>query len=173
MRSNNIFSFVLYFFLFVIFQILIFKNLALYNYALCFIYIGFILLMPFDIPPILLITVSFILGIIIDIFYDTLGIHAGACVLIAYMRPYIINLLTPKGGYDKGTEISISAQGFQWMITYAGIMIFAHHFTLFVFEVWGIKLFFSLLLKTLASTLFTLIIFILFQYLFQSPKGYK
>jgi hypothetical protein len=173
MRSNNIISFFLYFLLFLAFQILIFKNLSLYDYALCFIYVGFILLLPFDIDHMLLILVSFLLGIMIDIFYDTLGIHAGSCALVAYMRPYIINVFTPKGGYDKGAEVSIGAQGFQWMILYGGLMIFIHHFVLFLFEAWSLKLFFSLLAKTLISSFFTLIVFILFQYLFQSPKGYK
>lgn len=174
MRStSNILSLILHFLLFLGFQILIFKNLALYNYALCFIYVGFILLLPFDIPPLLLLLLAFFLGIIIDIFYDTLGIHAASCVLIAYMRPYIINVLTPKGGYDKGTEVSIFSLGFQWVFTYAAILIFIHHFTLFLIEIWAIKLIFPLLLKSLASSAFTLIVFTLFQYLFQSSRNYK
>lgn len=173
MRSSNILSFFFYFLLFLLFQILFFKNLSLFNYALCFIYVGFILLLPFGIAPLPLIIISFLLGITVDIFYDTLGIHAGASVLVAYMRPYIINVLTPKGGYDKGTEVSISAQGVEWMITYAGILIFIHHFALFLLEIWGLELFFPLMAKTLASTFFTLIVFTLFQYLFQSSRRYK
>jgi hypothetical protein len=174
MRStSNILSLILHFLLFLGLQVLIFKNLALYNYALCFIYIGFILLLPFDIPSLLLLLLAFFLGIIIDIFYDTLGIHAASCVLIAYMRPHIINLLTPKGGYDKGTEVSIFSLGFKWIFTYAVILIFIHHLTLFLIEIWGVKLIGPLLIKTTASAAFTLIVFTLFQYLFQSSRSYK
>ena len=173
MRSNSIPAFIFFFILFLSFQILLFKNLDLFNFALCFIYIGFLLLLPFDISHILLITLAFILGITVDIFYDTLGIHAASCVLIAYMRPYIINILTPKGGYDKVSEVSTSSMGFQWLFTYSAILIVIHHFTLFVLEMWGIKLFFPLLAKTLASSLFTLTVFTLFQYLFQSSRNYK
>jgi hypothetical protein len=173
MRSPNIIAFVFYYFVFLVFQILLFKNLSLFNYALCFIYVGFILLLPFSISHLLLIVISFLVGISIDIFYDTLGIHAASCVLIAYVRPYIINVLTPKGGYDKGTEVSVAAQGFQWMIIYSSVLIFIHHLTLFVLEVWGVKLFFTLITKTMASTLFTVVVFTLFQYLFQSPRNYK
>lgn len=173
MRSNNIVAQILYFFFFLAIQILIFKNLALFNFALCFIYVGYLLLLPFDMPSILLITLAFLMGLVVDIFYDTLGIHAASCVLVAYIRPYIINVLTPRGGYDKGMEVSVSALGFQWVLIYALILILIHHLTLFILGLWGLKLFFHLLAKTLASTAFTLFVFTLFQYLFQSPRNYK
>jgi rod shape-determining protein MreD len=130
-------------------------------------------LLPFDVPHILQITIGFFLGITVDIFYDTLGIHAASCVLIGYMRPYIINILTPKGGYDKVSEVSVITMGFQWIFTYAAIIILIHHFTLFVLEMWGIKLILPLVSKTLASSLFTLTVFTLFQYLFQPARNYK
>lgn len=170
MRGNNILTQAAYFFLFMGMHILIFKNLSLFNYAPCFIYVGFILLLPFSTPPILLISLAFISGLIIDIFYDTIGINAAACVLVAYIRPYIINLLTPKGGYDKGVDVTVQTLGFQWLVSYAAIIIFIHHLTLFILELWGIKLFFNLLGKTVVSTLFTLFVFILFQYLLLKPR---
>lgn len=173
MRNNYVLSSIFYFLLFLFSQILLFKNLALFNNALCFIYIGFILLLPFNTNHLLLMIMAGVLGVIIDIFYDTLGIHASACVLVAYIRPYIINILTPKGGYDKGADVSISAQGFQWMMAYAVILIFIHHLTLFILEIWGGRLFLPLIIKTLASTIFTLIVFTLLQYLFQPTKSYK
>jgi hypothetical protein len=129
--------------------------------------------MPFDTPPIIVITLAFITGLTVDIFYSTLGIHAASCVLIAYVRPYIINVLTPKGGYDKSSEVSVGALGFQWVMSYSIVLIFIHHFTLFILELWGMKMFFHLLGKTLASTVFTLFVFTLFQYLFQSSRSYK
>jgi hypothetical protein len=170
MRSSNIISQVLYFFLFLGFQILIFKNLALFEFAPCFIYIGFILLMPFDTPPLLLITLGFLTGVIVDAFYGTWGINAASSVLVGYIRPYIINVMTPKGGYDKGTEVSVAGLGFNWVMTYSAILIFIHHLTLFILEAWGLKVFFHLIGKTLASTIFTLFVFTLLQYLFQTPR---
>ncbi|MBX9851665.1 MAG: Rod shape-determining protein MreD [Cytophagaceae bacterium] len=130
-------------------------------------------MLPFETPALLLLFIAFLLGMTIDIFYDTLGIHAAASVLIAYIRPYIINILTPKGGYDKGTTVSIPSLGFQWMTMYAGVMIFIHHLTLFILELWGVKLFFELIGKSLASGIFTLMVFTLFQYLFLGNKYYK
>jgi hypothetical protein len=89
------------------------------------------------------------------------------------MRPHIINILTPRGGYDTGTEISLSSLGFQWLVTYASLLIVIHHLALFFLESWGFNIFFFTLLKAICSSLFTLIVFLLFQYVFYSPRGYK
>jgi hypothetical protein len=113
---------------------------------------------------------AFFFGLSIDLFYDTMGIHAASTVLIAYMRSYIINFLTPRGGYDASTEISIPALGFQWFVVYAIVMIFIHHLFLFLIESWGLGVFFRMIGKTIMSTLFTLFVFILFQYLFYPSK---
>jgi hypothetical protein len=102
-----------------------------------------------------------------------LGIHTAACVLVAFLRPHIINILTPRGGYDAGTQISFSSLGFQWLVTYASLLILIHHLALFFLESWGFHIFFFTLLKAISSALFTLVVFLLFQYLFYSPKRSK
>ena len=170
MRSRNIVLLVVYFLIFLGSQILIFRNVVLFNFAFCFIYIGFILLIPLEVPILLLLSLAFFFGLSIDLFYDTMGIHAAATVLIAYMRSYIINFLTPRGGYDTSTEISIPALGFQWFVVYEIVMIFIHHLFLFLIESWGLGVFFRMIGKTIMSTLLTLFVFILFQYLFYPSK---
>ena len=151
-------------------QILIFRNIALFNFAFCFVYVGFILLIPIEFPTLLTIILAFAFGFSIDIFYDTIGIHMASCVFIAYIRPYVINFLTPRGGYDANTDISVSYMGFQWFLTYAAILVFIHHFILFFIESWGFGLVFRMLAKTILSTGFTLFVVILFQYLFSPAK---
>lgn len=170
MRANQIISVILYFFLFLGMQILIFRNVVFFNTAFCFIYIGFILMLPLEIPPLLAMAIAFVFGVNIDIFYSTIGIHAASSVLIAYMRPYIVNALTPAGGYDASVEISVSSLGVRWIVTYAFVLIFIHHFALFSIEAWGFALFSNILVKAIFSTLFTLTVFILFQYLFNSGR---
>jgi hypothetical protein len=173
MNTRNIVYNLLYFLVFFLLQIFLFQNISLSSYAFCFIYIGFILTLPVEMSKLLLMVIGMGTGLIIDIFYNTLGIHTAACVLIAYMKPHIINILTPRGGYDAGAELSISSLGFQWVFTYAAILIFIHHLALFFLESWGFNDFFFTLLKALASSLFTLTVFILFQYLRYSPRSYK
>ncbi|HEY8401955.1 MAG TPA: hypothetical protein VIK89_11870 [Cytophagaceae bacterium] len=173
MRSRTITLNIVYFVVFFLFQILIFRNAVLFNYSFCFIYIGAILLLPFETPHLLLMAAAFVLGFTVDIFYDTMGIHMAASVFMAYMRPYIVNFLTPKGGYDLSTEVTIHSLGIQWFLSYAGILVVIHHFALFVLESWGINVFFRLLAKTIFSSIFTLLVLTLFQYLFHSPRRYK
>jgi hypothetical protein len=173
MNTRNIIFNLFYFLMFFLLQILLFQNISLSSYAFCFIYVGFLLTLPIEMSKLLLMVIGMATGLMIDIFYNTLGIHTAACVLIAYMKPHIINILTPRGGYDAGAQLSISSLGFQWVFTYAAILIFIHHLALFFLESWGFNAFFFTFLKALCSTLFTLSVFILFQYLIYSPRKSK
>jgi len=161
----------LYFLLFLALQVIFFLNLSFANYAFCFIYIGFLLLLPVEIPPLTLLILSFFLGLSIDVFYNTLGIHTAACVLIGYIRPYLINFLTPRGGYDEGAELTVFSLGFPWLAAYASILVVVHHITLFMIEAWEFDTFFLTLLKALCSALFTLVVYFLLQYLVFSRQS--
>ena len=165
MRPGNIISYILYFILFFLLQIIFFRNVILFDYALCFVYIGYILILPIDIKPIPLMLIAFGFGIVMDSFFDTVGINAFVCVLVAFIRPYILKALTPGGGYDAMTEISISYMGFVWFIKYAALLVFIHHFVFFFIEAWNIKYFLDVLIRTVLSSSFTLSMIVLLQYL--------
>src|SRR5690606_32867240 len=81
-------------------QILLLKNLALFGVAFCFIYLLAILSFPITMRSFALILISFCLGLLIDVFYDTLGLHAAAVTLVAFLRPYWLKAIGPNGGYD-------------------------------------------------------------------------
>lgn len=172
MKPGNILSYVGYFFLFFILQIIFFRNVILFEHALCFIYIGYVLMLPIDIKPIPLILIAFGFGLLMDSFFDTIGINAFVCVFVAYVRPYILKTLTPGGGYDAMTEISISYMGFVWFVKYAALTIFIHHFIFFTLEAWDLSLFFTIMLRSFLSTLFTLFVLVLLQYLIKRTDNY-
>jgi hypothetical protein len=165
MKPGNIISYILYFILFFLLQIIFFRNVILFDYALCFIYIGYILTLPIDIKPIPLMLIAFGFGLLMDSFFDTVGINAFVCVLIAFIRPYILKTLTPGGGYDTLTEISISYMGFVWFIKYAALLVFIHHFVFFFIEAWNVKYFLDVLIRSVLSSIFTLLMIVLLQYL--------
>ncbi len=171
MTGRTIVFNVIYFLLFLALQVIFFLNLSLANYAFCFVYIGFLLLLPVETPPLLLLLLSFLLGFSVDIFYNTLGIHTAACVLIGFMRPYVINFLTPRGGYDEGAELTVYSLGFRWLAIYAAVLAIIHHLTLFMIEAWEFSIFFHTLFKALCSALFTLVVYFLFQYLAFSRRS--
>ena len=101
MSSKVLISVIASFFLYVLFQVLLLKNFILFDTAFCFLYVAFILLLPLEIGPLTLMTLAFVVGFIIDLFYDSIGINAAACVFIAFLRPYWMKIITPRGGYEE------------------------------------------------------------------------
>jgi rod shape-determining protein MreD len=149
----------------VLLQVLILNNIELSGFINPYFYIMFILLLPFETPKWLLLVSSFALGLSIDLFSHTLGMHAFACVLVAYIRPYLLKVIAPREGYDAGTTPGVKNFGLDWFMKYAVILVFAHHFTLFFIETFKFHQFFATLLRVILSSIFTLIIIFLSQLL--------
>ncbi|MFM8742693.1 MAG: Rod shape-determining protein MreD [Cytophagales bacterium] len=153
------------FFAYVLAQVLVLQNLVLFNTAFCFLYIFFILLLPKELNTILLMLIGLVLGFSIDVFYNSLGLHALSLVLMAYLRNYWLAAITPQGGYDVGVPPTLSAYGLQWFLVYTFPLIFVHHFVVFFVEAAGFHLFWYTMLKVMMSLLFTLTIALILQYL--------
>jgi len=166
MSNRGIIFQVLAFVLYIVAQVTIFRNLALVNVSFCFIYLGFILLLPIDIDRMLLLFLGFISGLIVDLFYDSIGIHTAASVMLTFLRPYWINSLTPQGGYNIGISPSLRHMPFVWFTSYLIPIILIHHFAIFYIETGGFSMFFFTLVKVLSSVVFTYIVLILVQLLF-------
>lgn len=152
-------------------QALILNNIHLHVFVNPYIYPVFILLLPFRISAPLLMLLGFAMGLSIDIFTSTAGIHAAATVFIAFVRPYIIRLLTPKGGYDIDDQPSIKYMGLRWFLIYVLILIVLHHVVLFAIEIFDITLLIHMLLKVILSSLFSFVLIIMYEYLFKVKLG--
>jgi rod shape-determining protein MreD len=151
-------------------QVMLLKNFVLFNTAFCFLYVMFILLLPIETNTLALMVMGFLLGFLIDIFYDSLGIHASSLVLIAFLRNYYLNAITPQGGYDAGVAPNLAANGILWFLVYTVPLIFLHHFALFFVEAGGFSIFWYTMLKVIASLMFTLTVTLLVQYLFAERR---
>jgi hypothetical protein len=162
MNRAGIFN-VVYFFLYVIAQVLLFKRLVLFNTSFCFLYVAFILLLPVETNNLLLMVLAFVLGFTIDIFYDSLGIHALALVTVAYLRNYWLSSITPQGGYDAGSTPALT-NGVQWFLVYTVPLVFVHLALLFFIEAGGFGLFWFTMLKIMASLLFTVSVILMLQF---------
>lgn len=159
--SRLIFINVLRFIALVFIQVFLLKNISVYDLSTPFLYILFILLLPFNTPNPLLFGLAFVLGITIDAFYNTPGLHTAACVLLAYVRIIFINLTVQKEGFDNEPEPTLGNMGFRWFFTYTIILTLFHHFLLFnleVFRITEIQYTFSRLLLSAAFTVFLIII---------------
>ena len=145
-------------------QLLIFNSIQFSGYINPYIYVLFILLLPFETPKWLLLITAFFLGFIMDIFSNTPGMHTAATVFMAFLRPYVLNLISPRDGYESGTFPRIFYYGVNWFTRYAFILILAHHFVLFYIEIFRFGNFFSTFLRVLLSTVFSLIFIVLSQF---------
>ena len=76
------------FFIYLFYQVLILKNIVLFNTAFCFLYVAYLFFLPVESNPLVLMAAGFLMGFVIDMFYDSLGLHAFACVLVMYVRNY-------------------------------------------------------------------------------------
>jgi hypothetical protein len=167
---NAIIRNIIRFIILILVQVLIIDNMELGRFINPFIYVLFIVLLPFETPNWLLLISGFILGISIDMFNDTAGMHAAACVFMAYIRPGILKLFSPREGYEIGTQPTIQHLGVPWFVSYSAILILLHHLVLFYIEIFRFSEFFSTFFRVIVSSLFTLILVVLSQYLFYRKK---
>ena len=152
------------FIILVLLQIFIFNNIQLSGYINPYFYILFILLLPFETPGWIMLFLSFLLGFSIDIFSQTLGIHASASVFMAFCRPSVLRMIAPRDSYEPGTFPRIYFYGFSWFFKYTSILVFIHHMFLFYIEVFTISDFFLTLLRVILSSTFTITLIVISQY---------
>ena len=168
---NEVIKNILRFIFLVFFQVLILNNIQLSGYLNPFLYVLFILMQPFETPKWLVLILAFVLGISIDMFSNTGGLHAAASVFMAFLREPILKLIAPRDGYDVVQKPTIQQFGFGWFFSYAGILVFIHHFFLFYLEVFHFANFFSTFFRVILSSFFTLTLIFISQFFFSNPKS--
>tara|TARA_B110000467_G_C18213569_1_gene418896 strand:- start:128 stop:646 length:519 start_codon:yes stop_codon:yes gene_type:complete len=164
--SKSIVKHTIRFFILLLTQVLVLNNVLFLGYINPYIYILFIMLLPFDSPRWLLLILAFSLGICVDAFQDSMGLHAFACVLIAYFRTPILHFLLPQLKNKKQTNLEFSLQefGLQRALIYTGSMVLIHHFALFTLEAFRPELL-SIFLRTISSAAISILLLIIVQYL--------
>jgi rod shape-determining protein MreD len=167
MNSAVIMSFVR-FFLLLAAQIIIFNNIDLLGYINPLPYILFIILFPVNGNKQLLIISSFLLGITMDLFSNSGGVHTTACLILAYARPFIFKFSFGVSYEYQTIKIndSLTSERFSFLL----VSVVIHHFTLFILEVFQLSFLWDILLRTFIGTLFTLLICILLIYIFKPSK---
>ncbi len=148
----------------VLIQVLVLNNVEIGGYVNPYVYILFILLLPFETPAWMMLTLGFGLGLIIDIFSETLGMHTASTVFISFIRPYVLSYFAPRDGYESRTLPRVFYYGMLWFIKYTIIMVLAHHLMLFYLEIFRFQDFFAILLRVILSTMFSSALIILSQF---------
>lgn len=148
----------------VLIQVLILNFIQFSGYINPYIYILFILLLPVSTPRYVLLLLGFFIGLVIDIFSNTPGMHAAATTFIAFARPYIIDLISARE-MDKNDFPGVSQYGLVWFLYYSAILVFLHHIFFFYVEVFTFHQFFQTLFRSLLSSVFSVFIIVLSQFL--------
>lgn len=169
MKSSDIFINIVRFIVLVFIQVLILNNINLAGYINPYLYIIFILLYPLDGNKGLLIFLSFLLGLSIDIFEDSGGVHAAACAFIAYIRPVVLKYSF--GVSYEYNSVKIKTADAMERFTYIASLVFMHHFVMFALEIFSVDHILLLLKSTLFSGIFTIILIVSTLILFnRKPK---
>ena len=156
-----IFRFVLLVFL----QIFVLNNIQFSGFLNPYLYIVFILLLPFEISGALMLILAFLMGFTIDIASHTLGYHTAATVFMAYLRIHLLRLIAPHDDYEHGMSPTIASLGITWFIKYSVILTLSHHLVLFWIEAFRFDDLLSASIRALASCIFTLLLIFIYQFL--------
>jgi hypothetical protein len=166
---NNIVRFIIILLL----QVLVLKGINLnvgnFQYFHVLVYPILIILLPFSLARPYILLIAFGAGIFVDMFYDSLGVHASACLFIAYLRPYILGLIEPRGGYtfDVGglgnTEIA-------WFAGYSTLMMMIFFLIYFSLEAFSYVYFIRIVLSTFFSFIISILFIFVYQIVFRTKE---
>lgn len=152
-------------------QVLVFKQATYSLGGVAFIHILFypvaFLMLPVKTPKGLTMVIAFLLGLGLDFFYNSPGVHAAASVFSAYFRSLVIALLEPFSGYGTDDSPTIHTFGFGWFVSYMSIVLLVHIFTYFSIEAFSFVYFFSIFINSLFSFFASFIAIIISQFLFR------
>ena len=162
--NSVISSNIIRFFALVLIQVLICNHINFLGYINPYIYILVVILFPVKNNRALFIFISFLLGLTIDLFLDSGGVHAAACTLIAYIRPVVLKFSF--GMQYEHQTMRFNAVEFGSKLTYFTILISIHHLVLFYLEIFSISKIILVLQKTLFSGIFTILLCILITIIF-------
>lgn len=172
---SNLVKNIIRFCLFILIQVFVLNNVPpLHHLVTPYLYFLFILWLPFKMGRKSVMILAFMLGFALDCFTKTYGLHAAPCVLIAYLRPFLINLLISQEGVESNyNEPSTKSMGFTPYLTYIAILTVVHHSLLFFLQALQMGGYLYFLIKMLLSTAVSLVLIFLTELLFVRKQRFR
>ena len=156
------------FIILVLVQVLIFNHINFLGYINPYIYILFIILYPANNNRTLFVFLAFLLGLSVDLFSDSGGVHAAACVTVAYIRPVFLKFSF--GTVYDYQSIKFDQIDFGNKLTYFSALVIIHQLIMFSLEIFNISKIILILQKTLFSGIFTIILCLIVSILFSQKR---
>jgi rod shape-determining protein MreD len=149
-------------------QVFIFDNIHLFGFINPYVYILFLVLFPVRVNTMQFMFLGFLLGLTMDFFSDTGGIHAAACLVIAYLRPVFLRFSFGISIEYHSIKISNTPGGGR--LTYLSLMVLTHHLILFFLEIFSLKHTLFILKTALFSSIFTILLSLILMVIFSTKK---
>ena len=157
-------KYVIMFISLVLIQVLVLNQVQFSGFVNPYIYILFVMLLPQNTPKYGVLILGFLMGLTIDIFSNSLGIHAAATTLIAFVRPGVIRTISNREE-DRIEYPGLKQNSFRWFLYYTIIMVSIHHLAFFFLEVFSFADFWETLYRAFLSAVFSIFIIVLSQFL--------
>lgn len=166
--NNQVFAQGGRFLLIVALQVLLFKQIGVEMgvYFSVFIYPAFILFLPRELSTVTVLLLGFFVGITIDLFYTSIGLHAAASVFSAYARGFLLKKFEPRSGYKDAPIPSKGNLGWQWFLPFAAIFMALHLFFYFAVDAFTFVYIKTIILKTIAAWLLSMAFLLIYTVTF-------
>lgn len=168
--NNLLFQNITRWFLLVLLQVFILKQMYIealvLEYIHLLLYPLFIVLLPIRTPNILVMILGFVTGLTIDLFYDSIGVHAAACVFAAFIRPLALALFEPREGYGVNQSPTKKQFGMARFLGYAAVVIGGFLFFYFSVEAFTFVYIVDILLNTFFSFAGTMLFVLIYMLIF-------
>jgi len=168
---NKFFNNLSRFFVLLLLQVFVFNYVQWFGFLNPFVYLLFLILLPFEIPKTFQYIIAFITGFIVDSFLNTYGIQAFSCVLMVFLRPYIILILNGFKPLDAGVRPVPGLKDFNWILVYTLLLVFVHQISVTILEAFQWLLWWRIVWTSVLNTLFTTFIILCVEYIFYTNKN--
>lgn len=163
---NNILANILRFLLLIVLQVFVCNAINLFGFATPALYIMALMLLPFELPKAVQYLIGFFTGLVVDMFCHTLGVNSFACVVMMFVRPYLVRLLNGRKTTE-GVERPIpGVKDFKWIAMYVLILSTIHQFFVVLLETCSFANFGHTLFAMLCNMLFTVFVILCVEYIF-------
>ncbi|MGB0897123.1 MAG: rod shape-determining protein MreD [Flavobacteriaceae bacterium] len=165
--SKDVVLRIVFFFGLILLQVVLFSKMSIGGYV-PYIYIIFILRFPIRFNKSLFLACSFLLGLLLDVFFNSGGVHAAACTVTAYIRPLALRFAF--GRNYEYQSIKLPKVSFSARLAYVSILVVVHHIILFILETFNFEFIVFTLKNILFSSIYTVFMCLLLVALFKTRK---
>lgn len=167
---NNASSNIVRFILALLAQIFVFRYVHLFGSVNIYIFMLALLMLPFELPRWIQYLIAFVTGFIVDVFYVSYGIFASSCMLMMFIRPYLVVALNGRKTDDIVDKPLPGVKDFRWLLAYTVILIFILQFASVMLETFSFQHFWKTLLVILGNTILSSFVILCCEYIFIPVK---